>query len=61
MLTSGDLSPDVVADWEQACLRYFLHKGVDVADRVEYVSVGFQDRIVQGWYQANSSSLTGLS
>ena len=61
MLMTGDLSPEVVTDWEQACLCYFMHKGVDVTDRIKFVSTSFQDHIVQGWYQSNTSSFTALS
>ncbi len=61
ILTPGEITPEVLVQWDSSCQRYFTHKGVAVSERIEFVSAGFQDPLVQAWFNTNNTALNALS
>ncbi|KAG2069967.1 hypothetical protein BDR04DRAFT_1020064 [Suillus decipiens] len=49
-LLVGDLTPEAVQDWENACLTYFMHKEIDNKDQVKMVAFSMLDSHLHTWY-----------
>ncbi|TFY79031.1 hypothetical protein EWM64_g4978 [Hericium alpestre] len=60
-LSPGDISPEVLCQWEHGCRAYFYHKEIDSATQVQAVAWGFQDTRLQSWFSVNQTSFTALS
>jgi hypothetical protein len=56
-LTIGELTPEVVRDWKNACETYFMHKGIEVKDQVKMVAFGMADPRLHTWYLAQRTTL----
>jgi hypothetical protein len=51
-LTPGKLTPEVTCDWDNACVRYFMHKEIEAGDQVKMITFGMQDPHLHMWYLA---------
>ncbi len=62
ILTPGQLTVTAIAEWDHGCNQYFLHaRNIAAAQKIPLVAAGFQDRLVQGWYKSNATTLNALS
>jgi hypothetical protein len=56
-LTIGKLTPKVACDWENACMMYFMHKGIEDGDQVKIIAFGMQDPQLHTWYLIQQAML----
>ncbi|TFK79084.1 hypothetical protein K466DRAFT_506169 [Polyporus arcularius HHB13444] len=62
ILTPGQLTVTAIAEWDHGCNQYFLHaRNITAAQKIPLIAAGFQDRLVQGWYKSNATTLNALS
>jgi reverse transcriptase-like protein/integrase-like protein/chromodomain-containing protein len=63
VLTSGELSPRVVMEFEQSCLDYFANAKGGVTDELQVIRIlpSFQDQLVRDWIAADRPRLSKLS
>jgi hypothetical protein len=56
-LKVGELTPETVRDWENACLTYFMHKEIEAKDQVKMIAFGMSDPRLHTWYLAQRATL----
>jgi hypothetical protein len=61
VVTAGKLLPDVLRQWEVACLVYFMHKKVEKGEQVSRVAWGLQDPLMQIWYLEDRERIDKLT
>ena len=61
VLTSGVITPDILADWEWHALTYFEEKSVANINQVHKVQWGLQDASIQTWITVNSAHFHSLT
>ncbi|TFY76704.1 hypothetical protein EWM64_g7307 [Hericium alpestre] len=61
MLSPGNISPEVLRQWERGCCTYFYHKDIEASAQIQAVAWGFQDTCLQSWFSVNQASFTALS
>ncbi|KAG0696000.1 hypothetical protein DFH29DRAFT_813576, partial [Suillus ampliporus] len=49
-LLAGELTPEVVRDWDNACATYFMHKSINAEDQVKMIAFGMLDPRLHTWY-----------
>lgn len=52
-LSSGELTPEVLRDWTNACATYFMHKEVEPKNQVKMIAFGMLDARLHTWYLAH--------
>jgi len=57
IVTSGELTPELLADFENGCYAYFSMKDVNDDKQVSKIAWGLQDARVQVWYRANRDEI----
>jgi hypothetical protein len=57
VITAGDLTPNLLADFENGCFAYFAWKDVAEDKQVLKVAWGLQDARVQVWYRAGREAI----
>lgn len=60
-LTPGDITPEVLRNWEIGCRQYFKHKGIPAEEQVGKVAWGMQEPTVQEWYIVDQERLDKLT
>jgi len=61
VLTVGKVTPQVLRDWEDACLGYYFHKGVADDRQVRSVILGLKDFCIGDWYRAAKTAVDNLT
>ncbi|KAG6875896.1 hypothetical protein C0992_001883 [Termitomyces sp. T32_za158] len=61
VVSEGDLSPEVIKEFEHACLDFFDNKDIKSEDQVKRVLVSFKDHRLRDWIPANREQLHKLS
>jgi len=62
LLTSGEISPLVMHQWEMACEDYFsARKKLEVTDRISAVLPGLKDLHAHNWVVTHHKEITPLS
>ncbi|KAG1897422.1 uncharacterized protein F5891DRAFT_1191864 [Suillus fuscotomentosus] len=56
-LLAGELTPEVVCDWDNTCTTYFMHKDIEAADQVKMIAFGMLDARLHTWYLAQRAIL----
>ncbi|KAG1815135.1 uncharacterized protein BJ212DRAFT_1481671 [Suillus subaureus] len=49
-LSVGELTPEVIHDWDNACSTYFMHKGIDAGNQVKMIAFRMLDPHLHTWY-----------
>jgi len=57
ILKAGELTPETVCDWENACSTYFMHKEIEAKDQVKMIAFGMSDPRLHTWYLAQCATL----
>jgi hypothetical protein len=57
IITGGELTPELLADFENGCLTYFAWKDVAADRQVMKIAWGLQDTHMQVWYQADRDAI----
>ncbi|KAG2737911.1 hypothetical protein P692DRAFT_20638613, partial [Suillus brevipes Sb2] len=60
-LTPGDITPEVLRNWEIGCRQYFKHKSIPAEEQVGKVAWGMQEPTVQEWYIVDQERLDKLT
>ena len=60
ILTTGDISPPVIHQFEHACKNYFIHKKIMADDQVSLIIGGILDNCVTDWIIAERDHLIAL-
>ena len=60
ILTTGDISPAVIHQFEHACKNYFIHKKIMADDQVSLIIGGILDNCVTNWIIAERDHLIAL-
>jgi len=58
-LSAGELTPEVIHDWGNACTTYFMHKGIEATDQVKMIASGMTDPRLHTWYLTQRATLDG--
>ena len=53
IMTPGDLTPELLANFENGCYAYFSMNDIDNNKQVSKIAWGLQDARVQVWYRTN--------
>ena len=61
VLTSGDVSPTTMCQFEHTCLNYFIHKKIIVDDQVSLIMGNILDDRVGDWIVSNHTHILCLS
>ena len=61
ILTTGDITPEVLIDWFNACENYFTERDTPDDKRVAKVLGGLQDVLFKDWYSPDRARVTALS
>jgi len=61
ILTAGQLTVQVLHQFENACHWYFSMKDVDAVDHVGKIIYNFESSVVQSWIMAEEAQLIALS
>jgi hypothetical protein len=61
ILTTGDISPSVMRQFEHACKNYFIYKKIVGDNQVLLIISGILDNRVANWIIAKHDHLVGLS
>ena len=61
VLTTGSITPDVLANWWHRTLTYFEEKNIADVDQVRKVQWGLQDASIQTWIAIDSIRFCSLS
>lgn len=61
LITAGNLTPEVLRDWRNACEDYFLAKEIDEKKQVIFAATGFKDPRVRAWYQAERARFVAIT
>ncbi|KAG1850163.1 hypothetical protein F4604DRAFT_82826 [Suillus subluteus] len=56
-LLAGELTPEVVHDWQNTCLTYFMHKEIEDKNQVKMIAFGMLDPRIHTWYLAQQATL----
>ena len=59
-LNPGRITPEVLNQWERACLEYFRVKDVPDEKQVRAILSRLKDLYIADWAQANEETLIGL-
>ena len=57
VITSGELTPELLADFENGCFAYFAWKDVAEDRQVMKIAWGLQDARVQVWYRTDRDKI----
>jgi hypothetical protein len=57
VITAGELTPNLLADFVKGCFAYFTWKDVAKDKQVLKVAWGLQDMRVQVWYRADCEAI----
>jgi hypothetical protein len=60
ILTSGDISPTVMRQFEHACMNYFIHKKVVPDDQVSWIISRLMDNRVTDWIGSDRKHIVSL-
>ena len=60
-MTTGDITPEVLIDWFNACENYFTERDTPDDKRVAKVLGGLQDVLFKDWYSPDRARITALS
>ena len=58
---TGDITPEVLIDWFNACKNYFMKRDTPDDKRVTKVLSSLQDILFKDWYSPNRAHITALS
>ncbi|KAL6299292.1 hypothetical protein BKA93DRAFT_753563 [Sparassis latifolia] len=61
ILLPGDITPDVMREYEHACLGYFDHKSIEDNVQVRKIIVGLKDSHVHDWIAADRARIQSLT
>jgi hypothetical protein len=61
VLLKGDLTPNVMHEYEQACLSYFNTRDVKPNKQVRKILAGFRDTRIQDWISIHCNHFLTLS
>ena len=61
ILTPGIITPEILHQWERACLNYFRHRRIGPSVQVEDVLFEVKDLRLSRWIEAREESLKDLS
>jgi hypothetical protein len=57
IVTTAELTPELLADFKNGCYMYFLMKDVAEDKQVGKIAWGLQDARVQVWYRTNHDAI----
>lgn len=60
-LTAGELNPEIICAFENACMSYFDNKNVDEKHQVQKILFGFKDPCLVEWIASGRNRLKALS
>jgi hypothetical protein len=60
VLTVGDITPDVMKQWERACRSFFKSKDIEANDQVRRVCYGMKDTRISDWYLVDKERIDAL-
>ncbi|KAG6831672.1 hypothetical protein H0H87_004458, partial [Tephrocybe sp. NHM501043] len=60
-VSSGTLTPKIIANFAHACKNYFTHKGIAEADQVKMMIAAFQDPNIAYHIKTNEEVLLAMS
>jgi hypothetical protein len=61
LLNAGTISPSTLADWENGCEQYFVHKELADDKLVKHSAGGLLDPLMAAWYRADKARYDTLT